>query len=98
VISTVLFVAWFLIVFVFDRWTYLVFSVGQIRLRSEVGDAEAVFDTSTVTFEKKPYDYFRWVVGFGAGDLLVRPGGPSGPVFELSNVVGLDNWLSRLEE
>lgn len=98
VISTVLFIAWVLTVFVFDRWTYLIFSVGQVRLRSEVGDAEMAFDTSSVTFEKKPYDYFRWLIGLGAGDMIVRTGGPNGRVFELSNVIGLGRWMHRIEE
>lgn len=98
VISTVLFIAWLLTVFVFDRWTYLVFSVGQVRLRDEIGDAEMAFDSSAVTFEKRPYDYFRWLVGAGAGDMIVRTGGPNGRVFEMPNVVGLGRWLHRIEE
>jgi hypothetical protein len=98
VISVVLLVAWVLTVFVFDRWTYMIFSAGQIRIRSEIGDAETAFDASSVTFEKKPYDYFRWLVGLGAGDLILRAGGPNGRIFELPNVVHVGRRLHLLEE
>jgi hypothetical protein len=38
VISVTLLVAWDLAVFVLDRRTYLIFSVGQVGIRDKLGD------------------------------------------------------------
>lgn len=97
VIATVLFLVWALTVFVIDRRTYLVFSVGQVRVRDELGEAEKVYDTSHVAFEKRPYDWFRWLVGGGAGDMILRVGGPQPQTIELPNVVRVGTWLHEME-
>jgi len=98
VIATVLCVAWFATVYGTDRRVYVVFSPSQVRLRDWLGGEEQVFDTGTVTFEKRPYDWFRWLVGGGAGDMVIRVGGPHAQVIELPNVVGVGRWLNELEE
>jgi hypothetical protein len=98
VIATVLFIVWGLTVFLFDRRTYLVFTLGQVRFRDELGDQEKVFDTHTIAFEKRQYDWFRWLVGFGAGDMIMRVGGPHPQVIELPNVVQVGKWLHAMEE
>jgi hypothetical protein len=97
VISLVLLVAWVLAVFLFDRRTYVVFSVGQVRVHDELGEQEKVYDTSSIAFEKRPYDWFRWLVGWGAGDLLVRVGGPQPQAIELPNVVRVGKRLNEVE-
>ncbi len=89
---------WGLTVFFFDRRTYMVFSVGQVRIRDRLGQAEKVHDTGVVSFEKEPYDWLRFVVGGGAGDLLVRVGGPQPAVYELPNVIGVGRKLRLIEE
>jgi hypothetical protein len=98
VLSVSLFLAWVAAVFVFDRRTYLAFSVGQIRFRDELGSEEKSFDTGGVVFEKKPYDWFRWLVGFGAGDMVIRIGGPHPQVIEMPNVVRVGKSLNELEQ
>lgn len=98
IIATVVFVVWSLGVFVFDRRTYLVFAAGQIRLRDQLGDEERAYDTGSVAFEKKPYDLFRWLVGRGAGDMVIRIGGPQPQVLELNNVIRVSKWLAEMEE
>lgn len=97
VISVLLCVAWVLTVFVFDRRTYLIFSVGQVRVHDELGEQEKVFDTSSIVFEKKPYDWFRWLVGLGAGDMIIRTGGLQPQVIELTNVLHVGKWLQEME-
>jgi hypothetical protein len=97
-ISLTLFVVWALTFFVFDRRTYVIFSEGQIRVRDELGVQEKAFDTFNIAFEKKPYDWFRWLVGLGAGDMVIRVGGPHPQVFELLNVVRVKRWLSEMEQ
>jgi hypothetical protein len=91
-------VAWLLTVFFFDRRTYMVFSTGQVRIRDELGEAEKVHDTMTVTFEKAPYDWLRFVVGLGAGDLVMRAGGAQPAYYQLPNVVRVGRKMALIEE
>jgi hypothetical protein len=97
VIAVPLLAAWALAVFVFDRRTHVVFSVGQVRVHDELGEQEKVYDTGSIAFEKRPYDWFRWLVGYGAGDLLIRIGGPQPQVIELPNVVRVGKRLHEVE-
>lgn len=92
------FVAWVATVFFLDRRTYMIFSTGQVRIRDELGEAEKVHDTMTVTFEKAPYDWLRFAVGLGAGDLLVRVGGASPATYQLPNVVRVGRAVSLIAE
>jgi len=98
VIGVPLLLAWLLTFFVFDRRTYMVFSVGQIRLRDRLGEEERAYDTSGVAFEKRPYDWFRRVIGFGAGDMVLRIGGPHPQIVELPNVVRVGKRLHVMED
>jgi hypothetical protein len=98
VISGVLLAAWVLTVFLFDRRRYLILSTGQLRVHDELGEQERAFDASSVAFEKRPYDWFRWLVGWGAGDLVLRTGGTNPEVIELCNVVRVGRWLDTLVE
>jgi hypothetical protein len=98
VISVPLFVIWAASVFFFDRRTYLVFSLSQIRVRDELGGEERAFDAGTVAFEKRPFDWFRWLVGRGAGDLIIRVGGATPQTFELTNVTNVSERLDALEQ
>jgi hypothetical protein len=97
VISTVLFVVWALTFLVFDRRTFMIFAVGQVRIKDELGDQEKVFDTHTIAFEKRPYDWFRWLIGFGAGDMILRVGGPQPQTIELANVIRVGKRLHAME-
>jgi hypothetical protein len=97
-IAVTLLGAWVAAIFVFDRRTYLIFSVGQIRLRDELGGEEKAYDTASIAFEKRRYDWFRWLVGFGAGDVVIRIGGAHPEVVELANVVRVGKRLHTLEE
>lgn len=95
VLSTGLFALWLVQVFVVDRRTYVVFSLSQVRVHHAIGEEERVYDTGGVSFEKAPYDWFRWLVGFGAGDLRVRVAG--GQVIEIPNVVRVGRQLDAIE-
>jgi hypothetical protein len=76
----------------------MVFTTGQVRIRHELGEAEKAYDTATVSFEKKPYDWLRFVVGLGAGDLLVRVGGPNPASYELPNVIRVGATRRLIED
>lgn len=94
VISTGLLVLWMVQFFVVDRRRYVVFSLGQVRVHNEIGEEEKAYDTAGMSFEKAPYDWFRWLVGFGAGDLRVKM---RGETLELPNVVHVGRRLDAIE-
>jgi hypothetical protein len=97
-VSVPLFLMWALTVFFFDRRTYMSFSTGQVHIRDELGEAEKVYDTMTVSFEKQPYDWLRFLVGFGAGDVMVRVGGPQPTFYSLPNVIRVGSKMRLIEE
>ena len=75
-LSTVLFIAWAVATFIFDRRSYIVFTPGQIRVVEQIGSRERTYDTTGMTVEKHRDDWFRHVfLGFGTGDLSVRTAG-----------------------
>jgi hypothetical protein len=80
-----------------DRLTYVVFSPSQVRLLNRIGQEEQVYDTAGVVFEKRPYDWFRYLVGFGAGDIRIRVGGAAGHTIDLPNVPHVHRRLRLIE-
>jgi hypothetical protein len=80
--------------FVVDRRRYFVFTPSQVRVHNEIGEEETAYDAQGVSFEKQPYDWFRRLVGFGAGDLRVRVGGQW---LEIPNVVRVGRRLGAIE-
>jgi hypothetical protein len=89
---------WAVTFFFLDRRAYVVFSAGQLRVCDRLGCEERVVDAMSVSFEKRPYNWFHRLVGWGAGDMLLRAGGLKGEVFELPNVVGVGGRLRQIEE
>jgi hypothetical protein len=94
VLSTGLLALWLVQFFVADRLAYVVFSLSQLRMHYAIGEEERAYDAGGVSFEKAPYDWFRWVVGFGAGDLRVRVGGQ---LIEIPNVIHVGRRLAAIE-
>lgn len=94
-----LFVIWVLTVFVYDHYTYLIVTRGQIRIRQAIGDGEVAIDTTEVMLEKKRNDFFRhWLLGFGSGDLHVKIGGVASRELNLYNVVGIGTKIDRIQD
>lgn len=91
---------WCLTVFLFDRQIYVLFTPGQMRVRTEIGGGEEVFDTRGMVLQKQRDDLFRhWVLGFGgAGDLIVKTAGAHPREFHLYNVLFISNKLQKIEE
>jgi hypothetical protein len=98
VISTVLALLWAWYFFGVDHRMYFVLSASQIRIRHRVLDEERVFDSGWVAFSKRPTDWFRYVIGFGAGDLVLKIGGPNPQTIELPNVTFANARLARIEK
>jgi hypothetical protein len=51
-----------------------------------------------VVVEKKRSDAFRhWVLGLGAGDLMILSAGPNSPAIELKNVLRIKQKLAVID-
>ena len=76
VLAVVLFAAWLVATFIFDRRSYMIFTPGQVRVCEEIGARERTYDTTGMTIEKHRDDWFRHIfLGFGSGDLSIRTAG-----------------------
>jgi hypothetical protein len=98
-ISTWLFAIWAVTVFYFDTRTYIIISSGQVRVRQAIGQGEKVYDATLLALHLQPNILIRHrVLGlFGAGDLVVRTGGPQSDVFEWPNVLFVRSRLKEIE-
>lgn len=98
-IGVPLFVAWLAVVLVYDRQHYVIFGPGQIRYVLEVGDGEVVMPAEGSIVEKKRSDAFRhWVLGLGAGDLVIRSGGSNSPSIVMENVLHISRKLAVINK
>jgi hypothetical protein len=98
-ISTVLLILWIIVVFYFDRQTYMIFTPGQFRVRLEIGDAESAYDTTGMTLQKQRSDLFRhWILGLGSGDLVVKTAGAQAHHFDMPNVLFLGRKVREIED
>jgi hypothetical protein len=97
--STWLFAIWAVTVFYFDTRTYVTISAGQVRVRQAIGQGEKIYDATLLALHLQPNILIRHrVLGlFGAGDLVVRTGGPHADVFEWPNVLFVRSRLKRIE-
>jgi hypothetical protein len=98
-VSTWLFAIWVVTVFLFDRRTHMIISAGQVRVLNEIGEAEQVYDVTNMTFQVLPNVFIRHrLLGFwGAGDLIVRTGGPHAEVLEWPNVLFARSRLQQIQ-
>lgn len=96
-ISTVLFFLWFINFFFLDRQTYMIFTPGQVRIRQDIGGEELIYDVSGMVVQKARNDMFRhWILGFGSGDLVIKPVGVAHPI-EFSNVLFVGSMVAKIE-
>jgi hypothetical protein len=99
VISLVLFTMWLIVMLLFDRQIYIVFTAGQMRVRQEIGDAETAYDTAGMTVQKQRSDLFRhWILGLGSGDLIVKTAGAHPVEIHLPNVLFIGRKVAEIEE
>lgn len=98
-IAIPLLLIWLFSVFIYDRYTYLIVSRGQVRIRKEIGAGEIAVDAAGLALEKKRDDLFRhWLIGLGSGDLNIKTSGPSHLDFDLPNVLFIGLKLSRIQD
>jgi hypothetical protein len=104
--GTLIFIAWCISTFFFDRRSYILFTQGQIKLCEHIGESVEAFPTLGVTLTKQREDLFRhWIFGgrflgskFGTGDLILKFSSGDRREIRFSNVRGLDHYLPRIEE
>jgi hypothetical protein len=97
-ISFFLFVVWAITVFLYDRQLYLIFSRGQLRVRTVIWAGEKTYDTFGILVEKHMDDLFRhWLLGFGSGDMTVRTGGTNAQQFDVPNVLRVGRKLEKIQ-
>jgi hypothetical protein len=98
-ISTVLFIIWLVTFTLFDQQLYMIFTPGQLKVRTEIGGGEKAFDTAGMTVEKQRSDLFRhWVLGLGSGDLIVNTSGANAHHFDLPNVLFVGRKVQQIED
>jgi len=97
VFSTGLLIIWLPMFFVFDRLTYWRIRPGQMTEEHLIGGGAESFDTNGLRFEKLGSDFFRMVLGFGAGDLKATTTGDRGTTIETPNVVLVSRKVHSIE-
>jgi hypothetical protein len=101
-ISTVLLFIWAITFYLFDRQIYIVFTPGQLKVCTEIGGGEEVYDTVGLTLKKQRSDFFRHrILGGifgGAGDLIVNTSGARAAHIELPNVLSISRVVGMVEE
>jgi hypothetical protein len=94
-----LFLIWCFSTFVYDHYTYLVVTRGQVRIRQAIGDGEVAVDSSGLTLHKERNDLFRhWMLGLGSGDLQVKTNRPGAEDVEFFNVLFIDRKIARIQD
>ncbi len=97
-ISGSLFAIWLISLLIFDRQIYMIFSPGQLKVCTQIGGGERVFDATGMKLEKQRSDLFRhWVLGLGSGDLIVRTSGAGQEHLELDNVLFIGKKTQQIE-
>jgi hypothetical protein len=98
VIGITLFIIWLLTILVFDRNVYVIFAPGQIKICTEIGGGQQVFDTTGVSLEKQRSDLFRHILlGLGSGDLIVKITGAQVLHFDFHNVLFIGSKVAKIE-
>jgi hypothetical protein len=97
VFSTGLLAIWLMMFFVFDRLIYWRIRPGQMTEERLIGGGAESFDTNGLRFQKLSSDFFRAVLGFGAGDLRATTTGEHGTMIDIPNVVLVDRKVRAIE-
>lgn len=96
VFSAGLLIIWSMMFFVFDRLTYWRIRPGQMTEEHLIGGGAESFDTNGLRFQKHGSDFFRAVLGLGAGDLKATVAG--GATIEIPNVIFVDRKVHAIEK
>jgi len=96
--GTSLLIVWLLAFFLFDRLTYWRVRPGQIIEERVIGGGARSFETEGLLFEQRPADLFQQtILGFGAGDLLLKTGGAYRTEISIPNVLLASRTIKRTQ-
>lgn len=96
--STVMFIAWILTTFVFDRMEYWKLRPGQLSYSRVIGEAEKSYDTRGMITEKFGEDFFRHrLLGLGSGDIRILTAGARNEEIILHNVLWVDRKIDQIQ-
>ncbi len=97
--STLIFIAWVLAFFVFDRMSYWIIKPGQVTRVYVFGASTESFDTENLTLEKRRDDFFRhWLLGLGTGDLRINTYGAKQQEIFIPNVLFVGSRIAAIEK
>lgn len=101
-LSTVVFIMWAIVFFIYDRMNYWRITPGQITHKYVLGGGERTFDTEGLAFTKLRDDLFRHLIlGLGSGDLMMDPmksGGAAKEDLAIHNVLFVGTKLQQIED
>jgi hypothetical protein len=98
-ISIVLAALWLVTVLLFDKQIYMIFTPRQLKVCTEIGGGEEVYDTVGLAVKKQRSDLFRhWVLGLGSGDLIVNTAGARAVHLDFPNVLFIGKKVRMIEE
>jgi len=96
--SGLVFIAWFLSVFVYDRLSYWSLRPGQMTHVHLIGGAEKSYDSNGIVFEKVLNDLFRHkILGLGSGDIRIITTGARPEDILLPNVLFVNRRLATMQ-
>ncbi|MDX2290411.1 MAG: hypothetical protein NW217_16530 [Hyphomicrobiaceae bacterium] len=98
VFSTGLLIIWLTMFFVFDRLMFWRVRPGQLTVERLIGGGAESFDTDGLRFERLEADFFRAVLGFGAGDLKATTTGLGGTTIDIPNVILVKSKVHAIEK
>jgi len=98
VFSTLLFILWALVFFVFDRMTYWRVRPGQLTEEHWIGGGEESYDVRGMLFEQHSDDFFRHkILGLGTGDLSLNLTGAKKAKLDIPNVVFAESKVKAVQ-
>ncbi len=96
--STLLFVAWVVIVFGVDRVSYWEVTPGQLTRQSLLGAGSQSYNTQGMAMQKHREDLFRhWLLGFGSGDLVISTSGAIAKQINMPNVAFVGSKVDEVQ-
>ncbi len=96
--SSLIFIAWFLTVFVFDRLSYWEVTPGQLTHKMLFGSGSKSYNAQGMGLEKHRDDIFRhWLLGLGSGDIKIRTSGATREEIDLMNVLFIGSKVDAMQ-
>ena len=98
VFSTILFLFWASMLFIFDRFRSWRIRPGQMTEQRLIGQSERSYDTRGLLFEQRSEDYFRHtILGLGAGDLFLITSGGRSEKIRIPNVLMVSRKVDAIQ-